>query len=155
MREEPEIAEVRYGEDWVAAYSRVVRVAEWIGLWLGGFLVLILGAIVAGTIRLTVHSRADEIQIQRLVGAGSLFVRLPFYFEGAVQGGVAAGLSLSLLYGRWRLRLPLLGEPLRFLLGRPVPDFFGPLGVASLLFLGVALGVSGAVLSLLRLEEQP
>jgi cell division transport system permease protein len=152
---EPEIEEVRYGEDWVEGYTRVVRMAEWLGLALTVALVVILGAISAGTVRLTVHARADEIQIQRLVGAGGLFVRLPFCLEGALQGGVAAALALLALYGLWALGLPVVGEPLEFLLGQVTPRFFGAGQVVLLLLLGTGLGLGGAVVSLLNLEEAP
>ncbi len=152
---EPEIDEVRYGEDWVEGYARVVRLAEWLGLGLGLALVGILGAIVAGTVRLTVHARADEIQIQRLVGASGLFVRLPFYLEGALQGVVSAALALLALYGLWALGLSFLGEPLEFLLGTASARFLGAGQLASLLFRGVGLGGGGAMASLLTLEDSP
>ena len=139
------IAEVHYGEDWVTSYARVVRVAEWLGLGLGIFLAIVLGAIVAGTVRLTVHARADEIQIQRLVGAGGLFVRLPFYLEGGLQGGIAAALALVLLYALWAIGLPIIGEPLEFLSGSATPEFFGPLQVLVLFLFGVELGCGRVV----------
>ena len=152
---EPEIEEVRYGEDWVESYARLVGIAEWLGLGLGVALVGVLGAMVAGTVRLTVHARADEIQIQRLVGASGLFVRLPFYLEGAIQGAGAAGLALLALYGLWTIGLPLLGNPLQLVLGRVAPSFFGAGQVVLLLVLGTGMGLCGAVISLLNLEEAP
>lgn len=148
------IADVRWGEDWVEGYARLLRAAEGLGLALGAFLAVVLGAIAAGTIRLAVHSRADEIQIQRLVGAGPAFIRLPFYLEGALQGGLAGVLALGLLYALYRLGLPLLREPLAHLLGTASPSFFGAGASAALAGLGVALGLGGAALSLVRLEER-
>ncbi|MCP4004437.1 MAG: hypothetical protein GY725_09605 [bacterium] len=148
------IDEVRYGEDWVAGYARTVRVAEWLGLGLGLVLLMILSSIVAGTVRLAVHTRSDEIQVQRLVGARGFFVRLPFYLEGALQGASAAALALLALYGLFVLGLPLLGAPLEFLLGdRPV-EFFDLGGSMGLLLLGTGMGLGGAVLSLTRLDER-
>jgi cell division transport system permease protein len=149
------ISEVRYGEAWVDSYARVVRIVEWVGLGLGIFLVVVLGAIVAGTVRLTVHARSDEIQIQQLVGAGRFFIRLPFYLEGALHGGTAAGLAVLLLYAFWAVGLPIFGEPLEFLRGPAPLEFFGPGQVLTLLLFGVGLGVTGAVVSLLRLQEGP
>jgi cell division transport system permease protein len=115
---------------------------------------VVLFAIASATIRLAVHARADEIQIQRLVGAGASFIRLPFYLEGALQGGLAAGVALALLYGLYRLGLPLLREPLAYLLGQSQPSFFGAGAIVGLAALGVALGLGGAALSLVRLEER-
>lgn len=149
------IGEVRFGEAWVEGYARVVRMVEWLGVGLGAFLVLVLGAIVAATVRLSLHARADEIQIQRLVGAGGLFVRLPFYLEGALQGGLAALAALLLLRGLYALGLPLLGDALGWLVGAQALVFFGVGEAVGLLALGVGLGVGGALMSLVSLEDRP
>lgn len=154
LRAQASIEDVRWGEDWVQGYARLLRAAEWLGLALGAFLAVVLFSIAASTIRLAVHARADEIQIQRLVGAGASFIRLPFYLEGALQGGLAAALALALLYGLYRLGLPLLREPLAYLLGQSQPSFFGTGAIVGLAALGVALGLGGAALSLVRLEER-
>ncbi len=149
----PGVDEVRYGEDWAVAYARVLSILEWVGAALGAFLLLVLGAIVAGTIRLAVHARADEIEIQRLVGAGGLVVRLPFYLEGGLQGATAAAVALAALYAMFRLGLPLVRGPLEFLLGRTELVFFGPAEILGVFGVAIALGVGGAVVSLLSLGE--
>ncbi len=147
------VDEVRYGEDWVEGYARLVGVAEWLGLGLGALLLTVLGSIVAGTVRLAVHSRSDEIQIQRLVGARGVFVRIPFYLEGALQGGAASGLALLALYGLYRLGMPLLGEPLEYLVGGREVEFFHTWQVVALVVLGIAMGLGSAIVSLTRLED--
>jgi len=149
------VEDVRYGEAWVEAYARLLRALEWIGAGLGGCLFVVLAVIVAGTIRLAVYARADEIQIQRLVGGGGFFVRLPFYLEGGLQGALGATLALGLLYGIFRAATPAAGDALQLLLGHVSPVFFGALEVGGLLCLGVFLGVGGAALSLTRIDEAP
>ena len=151
----PGVAEVRYRREWVERFAGVVSAAQWVGLALGAGLTAVLAAISGGTIRLAVYTRADEIQIQRLVGAGAWYVRLPFYLEGGLQGVLSAGLALAALYGLYRTGLPLLREPLTYLLGSGSLSFLGGFEVAGLAGLGVAIGVGGAVLSLLRLETSP
>ncbi|HTO56035.1 MAG TPA: permease-like cell division protein FtsX [Myxococcota bacterium] len=148
------VTEVRWGEPWVEGYARVVRIVEWVGVGLGVFLLLILGAIVASTVRLSLHARADEIQIQRLVGAGGWFVRLPFCLEGALQGLLAALLALGLLRGAFALGLPLLGDALTWVLGGRPAIFFGASESAALVGLGVLLGLGGALASLVNLDER-
>jgi cell division transport system permease protein len=150
----PGVSEVRWGEPWVEGYARVVRIVEWIGAGLGAFLLLILGAIVSSTVRLSLHARADEIAIQRLVGAGGWFVRLPFCLEGALQGGFAALLALALLRGAFALGLPLLGDALSWVLGGRPAVFFGAFESAALVGLGVLLGLGGALASLVNLDER-
>jgi len=151
----PGVSEVRFGEAWVEGYARVVRMVEWLGAGLGAFLVLVLGAIVAGTVRLSLHARADEIQIQRLVGAGGLFVRLPFYLEGALQGGIAALAALGILRTLYALGMPLLGDALGWLVGGQTLVFFGTSEALGLVALGVGLGLGGALMSLFNLEDGP
>jgi cell division transport system permease protein len=148
----PGVEDVRYGADWIEGYARVLRAIEWGGAVLGLFLTLVLGAIVAGTVRLAVHARSEEIEIQRLVGAGGWFVRLPFYVEGAAQGAAAALLALALLWGLFALGMPWIREPLEFLLGRAEPVFFGAFDMLILAGAGVGLGIGGAAVSLLRLD---
>jgi cell division transport system permease protein len=154
LRAEPGVEDVRFGESWLEGYGRVLRGLEWGGAAFGAFLLLVLGAMVAGTVRLAVHARADEIQIQRLVGASGLFVRLPFYVEAALQGAVAAAFALGALYAFFRLGVPWLLLPLEFLIGTAEPRFLSPVWTLGIALLGVALGVGGAAVSLLRLDEQ-
>ena len=150
---EASIDEVRYGEDWVEAYARLLSVVEGVGILLGAFLLVVLAAIVAGTVRLALHAREDEIQIQRLVGADAWFVRLPFYLEGALQGAASAAVALGLLWCFFWLGVPMVRGPLELLLGPKPPVFFDSGQIVLVLGLGVLLGLAGAVLSLVRLRE--
>ena len=149
----PEVDDVRYGSDWVEGYARVLSAIEWGGAILAVFLLLVLGAIVAGTVQLAIYAREEEIEILRLVGASGWFVRLPFYLEGALQGAVAAAVAVGLLYSLLALGLPWIREPLALLLGRAEPAFFGAFEVALLLLVGVGLGVGGAMMALVQLDR--
>jgi len=77
------IVDVRFGKSWVEGYNRLLSALEWIGAVIGASVIAVLAVVVAGTVRLALHTRADEIQIQRLVGATALFVRLPFLLEAS------------------------------------------------------------------------
>ena len=50
------------------------------------------------TIRLTIYNSKEEIEIMRLVGASSWFIRGPFLVQGALVGVAASALALLLLF---------------------------------------------------------
>jgi cell division transport system permease protein len=147
------IEDVQYGEEWVGLYARGLKILQTVGLVVGLLVFLVLSVIVGGTLRLVVDLSAEEIQIQRLVGAGGLYVRLPFYVQGALQGFCGALASLAILYALFRLDVPFLGPPLQFLTGGVTPSFFDVSENLLWVVMGVVLGLSGAVVWLLRLEE--
>ncbi len=128
--------------DRVTTVTTVIRTGGIIALILIGLTVLF---IIVNTIRLAVTSRAEEIEVMRLVGASDAFIRWPFIFEGALVGllgalltliilAVAAGPLSSLMYGFFRVL------PLEF--GTLVRD------VAVLVVVtGMGLGVLGSYVS--------
>ena len=90
---------------------------------LGLFIILILVvttiAISFNTLRLAIYTSRDEIQVMRLVGAGSFFVRAPFMVEGVLYGVVAGVITLLLFY------------PLTYWLGSATQNFFGGVNIFS------------------------
>jgi len=69
----------------------------------GGILItLILSAIAVfvtfNTIRLTIYSQRQEIEIMRLVGASNWYIRGPFLVEGTIYGIFSAVISLAIFY---------------------------------------------------------
>ena len=63
-------------------------------------LILIFAAIliIVNTIKLTIYSRRDSINIMQLVGATPSFIQRPFTIEGLFQGLLAGALSSLALY---------------------------------------------------------
>lgn len=49
-------------------------------------LVLVTAFLISNTIKLTIFSRKNEIEIMRLVGASNTAIKLPFLFEGLILG---------------------------------------------------------------------
>ncbi|NNL96551.1 MAG: cell division protein FtsX, partial [Xanthomonadales bacterium] len=100
--------------------------------------------VVSNTIRLDVASRAEEIQVLSLVGAGNGFIRQPFLYSGFWYGLLGALLSLLL----FNLCLYYLRQPLERLLDAYGNTFvvqnLGMEGVLAILAAGGLLGLLGA-----------
>ena len=84
------------------------------------FLALVLGLVVANTVRLSLLARAHEIEILQMVGAYPWYVRLPLVTSGGLLGLGGGALALGLLvfvHSRIRdvLNFPPLLMEIRFL----------------------------------------
>ncbi len=128
----------------------VTNSAQHLGIAIIVILVLVTVAIAFNTLRLAIYSSREEIQVQRLVGASSFFIRAPFMIEGVLYGLVAGVITLLLFY------------PLTWWVGSATERFFGGVNVFSyylghfgLFFLaiigtGVVLGAAAAFLAVRR-----
>ncbi len=128
--------------DRVTTVTTVIRTGGIVALVLVGLTVLF---IIVNTIRLAVTSRAEEIEIMRLVGASDAFIRWPFIFEGALVGLLGALVTLVILGAA---AAPLSSLMLGFF--RVLPLEFGTLvrDVAVLVLVtGLGLGVVGSYVS--------
>ncbi len=75
-----------YGEGMAENLVSTFDVIEKITLVLVLALVLVTAFLIGNTIKLTIFSRRNEIEIMRLVGASNISIRLPFLFEGFFLG---------------------------------------------------------------------
>ena len=100
--------------------------------------------IVANTIRLAVYARRDELEILGLVGAGPVFVRVPFLVEGTLQGLAGGALAVLLLWGAFQVLVPQVEYGLALFLGSARPEFFGAAGVGRVVLGGAGLGLLGS-----------
>ena len=107
--------------------------------------------IITNTIRITVNSRRQEINIMKYVGATDWFIRWPFIIEGVLIGlfGSAIPLATCLTgYNQVLLviyeEIPMLQNIVEFI---PSQDIFQILIPMCLAF-GAAIGITGSVASI-------
>ena len=153
LRGLPGVDELGYGHEWVEGYARAVRLVRGIALALGLVLALATLLIVSNTIRLAVYSRRDEIEILALVGAGRVFVAMPFLLEGLLEGAAGGGLALACLALAFHATTSGFGSGLELLLGATQPVFFGASGVLGLVGGGALLGTLGSAAAVLRVQR--
>ncbi len=89
------VSDVEMGMDKIRLGLAFVDVFNSLAWWICGVLVIAAIFFVFSTIKMAVHSRADEIEILRLVGATGRFIRLPFYLEGLFQGLMGSIIAFS------------------------------------------------------------
>ena len=66
--------------------------------YLSSIVVIIAILIIYNTIKLSVYSRKDLIETLQLIGASSLFIKLPFIIEGMIIGTISAILVFPALF---------------------------------------------------------
>jgi len=146
----PGITEVQYGEEWVQRFNSFLNFLRLLGALLGGFLVIAATFIVSNTIKLTIYSRRDELDIMALVGATRFFIKAPFLLEGLIQGIVGSSLSVLLLFGLYEGFLNNAGSFLTFNPASSGMSFLSLEYIAGLLLAGAVLGFVGSLTSLKR-----
>ncbi len=122
------------------------RLVSALALVLGAGVVLVMG----NTIRLAILNRREEIEIIKLVGGTDAFVRRPFLYLGFWYGAGGAITALLLT----QVSILVLAGPVEALAQSYRNEFAlsGPgfSGALLILFIGVMLGVIGALLAVGR-----
>lgn len=144
VRASPGVDLVQDSGQWRARLDALIALGRRVTLLLAALLGAAAVLVIGNTVRLDLRSRADEIAVQRLIGASAAFVRRPYLYEGAWYG-LAAGIAAVLLV---LLLEAVLAAPVRDLVASYAGRLhfgglsWGTLGVA--LVIAVALGWLGA-----------
>ncbi len=103
--------------------------------------------IIINSTRLGLHSRREEIQIMRYVGATNTFVRAPFLTEGIIIGLVSAAIAFGLQYYVYEqiIRDLIREYPVIYLENYGV---YMPYVAIAFVALGVFTGLFGSIISI-------
>ena len=97
VRSEEGVESVEFGEEWLNQFENFMFLCRVLLLGVGVFLSLGLILIISNTIRLSIYSRQDEIELMLLIGATPKFVKIPFILEGMLQGLCGSLVSLCFM----------------------------------------------------------
>ena len=145
LRQIPNVDDIRSSNptiEQIIKKEKGVKIVTWVILVL---LIIISTAIIANTIKLTVHARRKEISIMKYVGATNGFIRWPFLVEGVIIGVLAGlisvgiiGLSYTYIAGR------LSGTTFLELANWQLIDFSNMFELILVVYLGLGIGI-GAI----------
>lgn len=144
------IEEISFSMDWINNLNAFLNFLKLVGLFLGSLLGAGVITIISNTIKLTIYSRSEEIEIMRLMGATNGFIKIPFLLEGSLMGSLGAGISLSLLAGIYTLLRVNTDYTGGFLWKGVDLVFLPPVTIIYLFLLGTMLGCLGSGISLKR-----
>ncbi len=140
------VASVEYGRQWVERFIDLFNLFRLAAYAMGALFCVAAVFIVANTVRLVFHSRAEEVAILRLVGATEGFIRAPFYFQGLIAGALGAAVGLLFLFAVFSA---VSSQAVHGLAAGPFQARFLPPGVMAWIAAGsMAVGWLGSFLSL-------
>lgn len=137
---------VKYGEGMVETVISVFDIVQKIGIVIVVALIIVTAFLISNTIKLTIFSRRNEIEIMRLVGASNIAIKLPFLFEGFIIGLVGSIIPICItIYGYVILYSKLHGKLFTnmIVLLEPYPFVFYV--SLSLALIGALVGMYGSV----------
>jgi cell division transport system permease protein len=94
----PAIEDIRISHQWVQLLQRFKTYFMVITACAGFLLVLALHFMIANTIKLTIYARRELVRNMHFVGATDFYIRMPFIFEGMLQGFIGGLLAVSALF---------------------------------------------------------
>ncbi len=140
------VKNVKYGEGMVDNIVSAFDIFQKISLIIVASLVVVTAFLISNTIKLTIFSRRNEIEIMRLVGASNISIKLPFIFEGFIIGVLGSIIPILVtIYGYVILYSRLNGKFFSSLivLIKPYNFIFYVCGV--LIIVGAVVGMIGSL----------
>lgn len=151
----PIIHDISY-QDKQQTIERLIAITSFtkeIGWLMSGVFVLISILVIMNTIRLTIFTRKDEIEIMRLVGANENFIRVPFLVEGLLYGVFATFIAVILLWAGVFIISPRIAHYIDAATAQSMVHFFSS-NFWLIFFLELIVGVLiGIICSLISIRK--
>lgn len=124
--------------------NNVINQVKKNGIILAGIFGVVSILIIFNTIRITIYTHKNEIEVMRLVGASNMFIRLPFVFEGIIYGIISSLVASAFLLLATKL---ISSYALSVISGGNMFDFYlekALLILGAQATIGVFLGILGS-----------
>lgn len=136
---------VKYGEGMIEQLVSVFDVVRQISIGIVIALIIVTAFLITNTIKITIFSRKNEIDIMRLVGASNINIKIPFILEGLVLGIIGSIIPIILTtYGYTTLYNNFDGKVLSSFISLVEPTMFIYKLSGLLVAIGIAVGMFGS-----------
>ena len=149
IKQLPDIEDVEYGQAWLRRFSQFIAFFRLASLIIGVLIVATTVFVCTNTIKLTLYTKRQELEIMSLVGATDAFIQTPFYIESLIEGFLGGLIAVGLLFGTYRLFISRVQSP-HLLLSSGEIAFLSLTACGALLAVGMLIGWFGSYLSLKR-----
>ncbi len=144
LKREPVVSDVIVPEDVVAALTSATKIIRYVGGGTVIFLILFSTLVILMITGFKIRLKRQEIEIMRLLGASSSFIRAPFILEGMFYGLVGAISSWVLAYTLLWYFTPFLDGYLGEIQLLPVNPLFMLALLGCQIVIALAVGGLGA-----------
>jgi len=141
------VEQVRVASEEQSFLQQSLGAIRWLGIVLGGLLLITSGVLIYNTIRLTIVARRREIRIMQLVGATRAMVWTPMMIEGMVQGVLGGLLATIVLWSSYYIVRALVSTVQAF---QGAQGF--PMGTVAMVLISVGAAY-GLVCSFIAIRE--
>ncbi len=94
----PEVDLVQMDIEWVQRLRGILRITERVILIISVLLGMTVLLVIGNTIRLNIENRKEEIEVSKLIGATTAYIRRPFLYTGIWYGLFGGIISLVLVH---------------------------------------------------------
>ncbi|MBI2599399.1 ABC transporter permease [Candidatus Daviesbacteria bacterium] len=150
LKREPVVSEVIVPEDVVQTLVQLTGIIRVIGGSTVGFLMIFALLVVVMIIGFKIRLRRNEIEIMRLLGASSSFIRNPFILEGVFYGVSGAVSAWVLSYALLWYITPLLQQYLGEVELLPVNPIFMLMLLVAAIIVSLVIGGLGSIFAVRR-----
>lgn len=144
LKREPVVSDVIVPEDVVQALTSVTRIIRIVGGMTVGFLLVFATLVIIMIIGFKIRLKRGEIEIMRLLGASTSFIRTPFIFEGMFYGLTGTVLAWMVSYALLWYFTPFVQGYLEEIQLLPVNPLFMLALLGGSLILAILVGGLGS-----------
>ncbi len=118
-------------------------------VWFLAVLFIVSIFVIINTVKLSVYSRKDEIEVMRYIGATGMFISMPFVFEGIIIGVIASLPAYFITAAIYNYTIGAMADQLTMLVFVEMGEIWLPF-LLAFIGIGILTGVVGSTISLSR-----